>query len=250
MSSPRVLLLLALAAFALAFVARLPARWLPALLPEGVACAEPTGTVWRGACASFEARGFRAGAVRWSLQPLRLLTGRAAATLRLASPGTTLEGEFALGLFGGALEGRNVRGDIELRPGGLLPGIPADLDGRVRLALDAFALRDRTVTALQGLVEVRELQQRTSEGRLALGSYELRFDGAPGASGNIVGQLKDLGGPLDVQGTLALTPAPGYLLDGTVAVRPDAPPGLARQIAFLGSPDGAGRRPFAQEATF
>jgi hypothetical protein len=132
----------------------------------------------------------------------------------------------------------------------LLPGVPADLDGRVRLALEAFALRDRVVTALQGLVEVRDVQQRTSDGRLALGSYELRFDGSPGASGNIVGQLKDLGGPLDVQGTLALTPAPGYLLNGTVAVRPDAPPGLARQIAFLGSPDGAGRRPFAQEATF
>jgi hypothetical protein len=47
---------------------------------------------------------------------------------------------------------------IELRPGGLLPGIPADLDGRVRLALDEFALRDRAVTALKGLIEVRDVR--------------------------------------------------------------------------------------------
>jgi general secretion pathway protein N len=250
MSSPRVLVVLALAAFAVVVLARLPARWGAALLPEGITCAGPTGTVWSGSCANLEARGFRAGAVRWSLRPLRLFSGRAAVALRMASPGSTLEGEFALGLFGGALEGRDVRGDIELRPDGLLPGIPADLDGRVSLALDAFDLRDRAVTALQGKVEVRDLRQRTRDGLLALGSYVLRFDGSADAAGQVVGRLEDLGGPLDVQGTLALTPAPGYLLNGTVAVRPDAPPVLARQIAFLGSPDASGRRPFAQEATF
>jgi hypothetical protein len=250
MSSPRALGLLALAAFVLVVLARLPARWATALLPAEVSCTEPAGTLWSGSCANLEARGFRAGAFRWALRPMRLLGGRAAASLRIASPGSTLEGEFAIGLFGGALEGRDVRGDIELRPDGLLPGIPADLDGRVSLALDAFDLRDRAVTALRGKVEVRDVRQRTRDGLLPLGSYALRFDGSTDAGGQVVGKLEDLGGPLDVQGTLALTPAPGYLLNGTVAVRPDAPPGLARQIAFLGSPDASGRRPFAQEATF
>jgi len=250
MSSPRALLLLALVAFTLTFLARLPARWLPALLPEGVACADPAGTFWSGSCANLDARGWRAGAVRWSLHPWRLLTGKAAAALRIAPPGSTLEGEFAWSLFGGTLEGRAVRGDLELRPDGLLPGVPGDLSGRVALALDEFALRDRVVTALQGVIEVKDVQQRTRDGLLPLGSYELRFEGPAASAGNVSGRLKDTGGPLAVEGTLALTPAPGYLLNGTVAVRPEAPPGLARQIAFLGSPDANGRRPFAQEATF
>jgi Type II secretion system (T2SS), protein N len=250
MSAPRVVLLLALVAFALTLLARLPARWLGPLLPQGIVCTAPAGTAWHGSCANLEARGFRAGAVRWTLRPLRLFTGRAAAALRIAPPGATLEGEFALGLLGGSLEGRDVRGEFELQPGGLLPGIPADLNGRVRLALDAVALRGRALTALQGVIEVRDVRQRTSDGLLPLGSYELRFTGAADPAGIVSGTLRDLGGPLDVQGVLTLTPAPGYLLNGTVALRPDAPPGLARQIAFLGSPDANGRRPFAQEATF
>ncbi len=250
MASHRTLLVLAMVAFALTILARLPARWLPALLPEGVACTDPVGTFWQGSCASFDARGFRAGAVRWSLHPWALLGGKAAAALRVAPPGSTLEGEFTWRLFGGAIEGTAVRGNFDLRPGGLLPGIPADLSGRVSLALDAFAVRERTVTSLRGVVEVNGVQQRTAEGVLPLGSYELRFDGPTTPGGNVSGRLRDTGGPLAVEGTLALTPAPGYLLNGTVAVRPEAPPGLARQIAFLGSPDANGRRPFAQEATF
>jgi hypothetical protein len=250
MSSPRALLLLALVAFALTLLARLPARWLASLLPDGVVCTDPSGTAWHGSCSNLDARGFRAGTTRWTLHPMRLFTGRAAAALRIAPPDATLEGEFAFGLFGGSLEGRNLRGELELQPGGLLPGIPTDLNGRVRLALDEFTLRDRTLTSLKGVIEVRDVRQRTSDGLLPLGSYELRFPGTPDASGNVSGTLADLGGPLDVQGVLALTPAPGYLLNGTVALRPDAPPGLARQISFLGSPDANGRRPFAQEATF
>jgi hypothetical protein len=249
MLARRGLLALALLAFALAFLARLPARWLPALLPQGVVCVEPSGTVWDGACANFEARGLRAGALRWSLHPLRLLGGRAAATLRVSQPLATLEGEFAL-TPGGAIEAHGVRGTLALAPGGLLPGIPGDLDGRVALALDELVLRERAVRALRGRIEVQDLRQRTSEGPLPLGGYELLFGGEADASGNVSGSLKDTGGPLDVQGTLTLTPAPGYLLNGTVATRPSAPPVVVRQIAFLGSPDAAGRRPFAQEATF
>ena len=85
---------------------------------------------------------------------------------------------------------------------------------------------------------------------VALGGYELKFAGDAAADGKLTGQLRDTGGPLDVAGTLTLTPAPGYLLSGTVATRPEASPTLVRQIAFLGSPDAAGRRSFAQEASF
>ena len=249
MSTPRSLVALAVLAFLLAFVARLPARWLPKLLPSGIVCIEPSGTFWDGACANFEAGGFRAGAIRWTLQPLRLLTGRLAARVRVSQPLATVEGVVAL-TPGGAVEARNLRGSLGLAPGGLLPGIPPDLEGRVALDLAELTLHDRVVGALAGRVEIQDLRQRTSEGMVALGGYELKFAGDAAADGKLTGQLRDTGGPLDVAGTLTLTPAPGYLLSGTVATRPEASPTLVRQIAFLGSPDAAGRRSFAQEASF
>ena len=250
MTSVRGLLVLALLAFLLAFVARLPARWLPKLLPPGVVCIEPAGTFWNGACANLEAGGLRAGAARWSLRPARLLTGRLAAQVRFAQPLATLEGEFAP-VPGGTLEARALRGTLAHAPGGLLPGVPGDLEGRVGLALDELVVRDRVVRAIAGRIEVQDLRQRTGEGPLELGSYELLFEGGPPqASGNLPGRLRDTGGPLEVAGTLTLTPAPGYLLDGSVATRPSASPILVRQIAFLGSPDANGRRSFSQEATF
>lgn len=249
MASLRGLLALALLAFLLTLVARLPARWLPPLLPQGVVCIEPSGTLWRGACANLETGGLRLGLVRWSLRPLPLLTGRAAASLRIAQPLATLEGELTLSV-GGRIEGRDWRGNLILGAGGLLPAVPPDLEGRVALALDRWTLQERAVRQLLGHIEIQELRRRAAAGAMPLGSYELSFADELDAAGNVVGRLEDRGGPLEVAGRLALTAAPGYLLEGTVAPRPSASPELVRQIAFLGTPDAAGRRPFAQEATF
>ena len=43
-------LLLGLAAFALALIVVLPARWMGGVLPEGVQCDQWSGSVWRGQC--------------------------------------------------------------------------------------------------------------------------------------------------------------------------------------------------------
>ena len=60
----------------------------------------------------------------------------------------------------------------------------------------------------------------------------------------------DLAGPLGFTGTLAFTGEPGYVIDGKVTTRADTPPALARQIAFLGTPDAQGRRPFSIAGTY
>ena len=73
------------------------------------------------------------GAHRASLRPLPLLTGRAAASLRIAQPLATLEGELTLSV-GGRIEGRDWHGNLILGAGGLLPAVPPDLEGRVALA--------------------------------------------------------------------------------------------------------------------
>jgi hypothetical protein len=80
-----------------------------------------------------------------------------------------------------------------------------------------------------------------------LGSYAVSF---PGGDGEPVGQIKDLGGPLSLQGTLRFPRQGGYDLEGFVATRPEAAPELINNLRFLGSPDASGRRQFTMTGTF
>ncbi len=74
----------------------------------------------------------------------------------------------------------------------------------------------------------------------------MRFPGG----GELTGAVRDLGGPLQVSGTLHLTAAGGFELQGLVAPRASASPELIENLRFLGTPDAAGRRTFAISGTF
>ena len=99
---------------------------------------------------------------------------------------------------------------------------------------------------LKGTIEVHDLEDRAGN-VTPLGSYAVSF---PGGDGEPVGQIRDLGGPLSLQGTLRLPRQGGYELQGTVATRPEASPELINNLRFLGSPDAAGRRQFSLTGTF
>jgi hypothetical protein len=248
MTRLRWLAIAAFGCFLVVLTVRLPLRWLQAALPEGVRCNEPAGTVWQGACASVEWQGQPRGALSWSLQPWRLVTGQLAAQLRLAGAGTSISGDLGAG-FDGSISGRAVRADVTLGATPL-PGVPANIRGRVHAELERVDYGGKGFTALLGKVEVHGFEQIGAAGPLRLGNHEIVFDAPADSAGRIHGRIRDLGGPLSVEATLTLTPGPGYLLEGNVAARADAAPELAQQITYLGRPDAAGRRPFAQEATF
>jgi hypothetical protein len=107
-------------------------------------------------------------------------------------------------------------------------------------------LQHGIITQLQGRIEARDLED-SSGANTPLGSYLVTF---PGGSGAPTGKLHDLDGPLALEGTLRLTPAPGFELEGLIAPRPGAPPELVNNIRFFGSPDASGRRPFSVSGTF
>ncbi|MBW4053198.1 MAG: type II secretion system protein N [Proteobacteria bacterium] len=71
-----------------------------------------------------------------------------------------------------------------------------------------------------------------------------------GGTGEPTGELRDLGGPLSVQGKVVLTAQPGYDLSGYVTPRPSAVPALIHAIEFLGTPDAQGRRRFALSGSY
>ena len=247
MRGSRNLLLAGFLSFGVTLLVAWPARSLQSLLPAGVACSALTGTVWRGHCAQLTVQGLRFGSVDWQLHPSRLLLGSLSATLRLDQPGLMLAAKIAIGLTG-KVEARDL--DLRLTLGALpLAAVPADLRGRVVAHFDAVDWRDGGVIALAGRVEASELTRGDRE-PLRIGSYEIVFDAAPSGSDARTGRIKDLGGPLEVTGSLQFTRPPGYLLQGLVRSRPEASPTLQRQLEVLGPADAEGRRTFAQEATF
>jgi len=237
--------LLAVVAFGVIVLARLPASWVIPSPPANVSCAAVDGSIWSGTCAGLTVQGTSVGDVVWELHPSRLLAGKLSAHVVLMRPSASARADVEVGLDK-SITARNVQADLPLDPA-LIPQLPRTLRGSSAHADLAFARIEKgIVKQLQGKIEAYDLEERSGN-VTKLGSYSLTF---PGGSGDPTGQLRDLGGPLAVEGTLRLTPEPGFDLQGLVTPRRDAPPELASEIQFLGSPDAQGRRPFALAATF
>ena len=243
MKRPLWVALAALLAFTGIVIARLPAEWLLPAQFGAVHCAAIDGSLWRGTCTGVTLSGTPLGDVSWQLHPLPLLLARLSARLTVQGPANA-SADLEAGL-GGGVTARNLRGDLPL-DARLIPGLPANLSGRAHLDLALAEIRHGVVTQLQGRIEARDLEDRSGN-NTPLGSYELSF---PGGSGAPAGKLHDLGGPLALEGTLRLTPQPGFELEGLIAPRNGAAPELVNNIRFLGSPDAAGRRPFSLSGTF
>jgi general secretion pathway protein N len=236
--------LLAAITFVVIVIARMPAAW---VLPRSYAqasCASIDGSLWNGSCAGLAVSGKSLGDVSWELRPLKLFAGRLGAHVTLAHGPVVGSSDVELG-FGQRITARNLIADVPLDPR-LIPSVPSNLSGEAHLNLALAEVQRGVITQLKGRIEAHDLQER-SGASTPLGSYVLTF---PGGSGDPVGQLRDLDGPLALEGTLRLTRQPGFELEGVIATRSGAPPELVNNIRFLGSPDASGRRPFSLSGTF
>ncbi|HLJ37164.1 MAG TPA: type II secretion system protein N [Steroidobacteraceae bacterium] len=242
MRRPLWIALLAIAAFAIIVLTRLPASW---VFPRSAlfACAGIDGSVWSGSCNGLTVQHVEMGDLTWDVAPLRALTGTLAAHIELAHGAVSARSEVDLG-FGGGVTLRNLVADLPLDPA-RVPRVPPQLRGTVHAELALVRLQHGDLTDLKGRIEAHDLLQRTGH-VTPIGSYALSF---PGGGGDPVGTLQDLGGPLAVQGTLRLMHGPAYILEGEVAARADAAPELLSDLQFLGSPDATGRRPFSMAGT-
>jgi general secretion pathway protein N len=235
--------LLAAVAFAAILLARMPAAWvIPAGGPEP--CASVEGSLWSGVCTGLAVQRTPVGDVSWQLHPSRLLFGKLGAHIAVTRGAGSLDAEVEFGL-GQRVTLRHLVADLPLDPA-LIPGLPADLHGRAHLDLALAQIEHGIITELQGRIEARDLEDRSGLAT-PLGSYVVTF---PGGSGEPTGKLRDLDGPLAVEGSLRLTRQPGFDLEGLVAPRSGAAPELVNNIRYLGSPDAMGRRPFSVAGTF
>jgi len=229
---------------------RAPARWLLGALPAGVECRAPEGSLWQGSCVRLEIPGGGLDAVSWSLHAWPLLRGHLDVDLRSADPQASGSARVALG-FGGLRSVRALQAQLPI-DSGRLPLFPASWTGQLELAFDSIEFDGGRLTAIEGVATAHELAQRSPP--LDFGSFELRFSPAESQQGStdapIRGELRDLGGPLAVTGTLQINNGRDYRLAGLVATRANANADLEKVVEYAGPADAQGRRTFTLEGSF
>ncbi len=234
------------AVFVAVGLATLPATLLVARLPPDLTLQGVGGSVWHGSADSARLRAVELGALRWDLDAQALLHG-------------LIEYQIALERADGYLRGR-----VGVTPGGVLlahdltlalpvgalsaaadeNGWRGELSGTVRSA----RLEAGWPSALVGSFEVAHL--RPPGATLEIGSYGFEFNPGAGTPDRLVSLVREHESPLVVRAQLTIGRDRSYVLEGEVTPQPQAPPEVVRAIAFLGAPDGAGRRPFTITGTF
>jgi general secretion pathway protein N len=239
---------LAVAIFALTVLARLPAGLVASLLAPTLLCESPSGTIWGGSCAVLRSGALTLSDVHWSTHPAGLL--RARLILDLVSRDPRALGRTRLTAhIDGELEIEGLEARLPLENG--LSLLPAGWSGSLELAIERAVVRHGQLSALQG--RARLLQLRSVQPPADLGSIELDVPAPAGDASDgarpIVGSLRDIGGPLSLQGQAQLSSDGAYEISGTVAPRSGASPDLKQALQLLGAPDAQGRYAFTLAGT-
>jgi general secretion pathway protein N len=237
--------LLAILAFAIILLVRLPASWVKGFIPPGITCADIAGTAWNGTCRGLAYNGAPVGNLDWELHLLTLLRGKVAAYVDVTRGADFVRGDFEMG-SGGSYLAHDLQAQLPLDPP-LLPQLDSGYSGNISVNLVSLKVEKNQIAALEGQVQATSLYSKRD--RLALGGYSATFPRAAG-SGEPVGQVSTLDGPVDFEGTLKLTREPGWVIDGKVRTKPETPQGLVQQLAYLGPPDAQGFRPISLAGTF
>lgn len=226
----------------------LPASWFASMLPPQVRCTELGGSVWNGECVGMQFQGTPLGDAAWNLSPLRALTGKLSGDVELRGTMLNARADVDVG-FDGAGELRNVGAQLPMDPA-LIPQFNRDYRGRIVANLQRLTLgANGTPQSLQGTLELHDFRQLRPQA-LALGSYQLVFDGTAQPTGASTGQLKDLGGPFALEGTLTFAPPNEYAVSGFITGRSAEAERIVREITLGAMPDASGRSAFAFEGTF
>jgi hypothetical protein len=226
----------------------LPAAWFASALPAQVKCAELGGSVWQGECLGLTFQNAKLGDVTWNLAPSDALSGRLVGDVALTGDTQRLTAELDLGRDG-AGELRNVNGQVQMDPA-LLPQFPRNQRGTVIATFKRIDLASGgSPRLLDGTLQLRDFRQVGSR-PLELGSYQLTFDGTAQPGRAITGQLRDLGGPFAVNGTVSLPAPRSYLVQGFITGRSAEAERLVREITLGAPPDGSGRSAFSFEGSY
>lgn len=238
--------LLGVAAFAIALLVVLPARWLAWALPAAVHCGSLQGSLWNGRCQQLELRTARGQPVQlpevsWQMHPGALLLATLSADLRVVTPALQARGLARL-RAGGSLRisALSVSGNVDHAS---LAAMPSGWSGRLEASDVLLELRGNRLQALGGTAQLQQL--RDTHG--VYGDFTLTMP--PQQAAPFKGQLRDRGGVLALDARLGVNADRSWQIDGTIQPRAGAPAGLDQVLDQLGTADVSGRRTFSVAGT-
>lgn len=218
-------------------------RW---FAPDTLRLAGIEGTLWSGRATLGSVGDFGLHEIQWRLQPWSLLLARVSGQLQTRLTNGFLETEIEATLTETTL--RNLRASSGL--GGLRELLPlGGIEGFVSAEFSELRIQGVWPVAATGEIRLGELAvppifAPTGSSLIALGNYRIRFVNSPNRV--LVGNFEDQGGPLEVSGSVQLSPDRAYVIEGVARARPDAPLELSQGLAFIAEPaDASGLRAFS-----
>lgn len=235
-----------LGSFLLFLIISIPASVITDLAtPAGTQITGVTGSAWRGEARNIDLPGFRLGRTSWNIRPAALLLGRLSATVETQWPDGRASGDLTAGLSGKvSLTDFNASGPVA--PIAQQMNLPPS-GGQVLINIMDLQLVDRWPHTVIGEVRVENVPLTLmGVGSGPVGSYQVSFSAeAVSEDGTVIGEMKDLDGPLIINGNVTLSPPNNYVVAGRITSRVDAPPDLAQGLALLGPAGSDGSREFS-----
>jgi general secretion pathway protein N len=236
-----------LAIYLVSLVAMLPAEpvleWgAPRLQAQGVnlAATGVEGTLWSGQAASLSVNGIPLGHANWDLAPLQMLIGRLGAHWMVQPQDGYLSGDLTAGseeLNLTGLDGRLPAAQIM----SYAPALPVQIEGEISTRMEQVAISPAGLREAKGTL-VWHGAALTAPMAMPLG--DLRVELSTAADGNIVGDVGDAGGPLDISGQIVLSPQGTYRLELNLATRAGASKELEQALGMLGRAGPGGKHRF------
>ncbi len=230
-------------AFALTmFPAGTAYRW---FAPDTVRLAGIEGTVWSGRAVLGSVGDIGLHELQWRLQPGSLFLARVAGEVETRFGDGHLRTDIEATPSETTL--RNLQASASL--GGLRDLLPlGGIEGFVSADFSELHIRDEWPVQAVGEIRVGELvvppMLAPAGGALIpLGNYRVRFAASSGSE--LLGNFEDQGGPLEVSGSVLLSPDRSYVIGGAARARPNAPPALTQGLEIMTAPpDASGLRAF------
>ena len=217
-------------------------RW---FAPDEVRLSGVQGTVWSGRAALGSAGSLGFHNIRWDVRPLSILMARPGGRIETSLGDGFLQAEVRIGESGITITDATASCSLSA----FATALPiAGIRGQVSMQLAELVLQDGWPAAASGQLRLGQLTvpSLVGGGPILLGNYNVTLSGTD----RLQGTFENQGGPLQVRGSAALTPAGDYEIRGLVQARPEADAALTRGVELLtGEPDDAGMRAFSFTGT-
>jgi hypothetical protein len=194
------------------------------------------------------ASGAHLGSAAWDLHVLSLFTGRLTADVDLKRTDGFAKTVLTV-TPSGRVSFENLVASLPLT---LVPATinTALYKATINLKFGNLVVQDGWPVQTDGTLEAIDLTG-PAQRPVNIGSYKIVFPPDASSADILAGALSDLGGPMEVTGTVQVKKADrSYVVEGLVKARPDAPSSFAQQIQFLeksqyiGPADAEGRHRF------